>query len=357
VIETWTSWWTQASEIDPTITLGSGTSRLLNRKWLVPERYSRRKLFTAMARQGPIVFDDFPLRARMDPFFFDGTNPAARLRLLVNAERKTLTKSGPCQRRSYRPVSEVIDRWERDRSVLSANDIFFRHLRFDRAFDCSALSDFNVIPLGPQRIQDLEVATFLVGTQGCMTDSHSDDPDGSNYCIAGRKLWMVWDRAEGQANGIQDCEYDAVFEHAHFDLETFLGLRSARWFTMSRGQTLFLPGNHTHKVLTLERYMGISSFYFAIPNALSSVTRWIVGGTTMVNQDHREELVDLLIKRIDAATTGDRALRHRWGFEYRSVAYDHWLDTWDENARMVLGKDPSFARLLGRIHPTTRERA
>src|SRR6266849_1913263 len=121
----------------------------------------------------------------------------------------------------------------------------------DRVCDSSAISNFNTLRNGPERLRDLEVATVLMGTAGSMTDAHSDDPDGCNHCIFGKKLWLVWDRREGQASGLQDCEYDDVYTQAPFDLGSFASMRSAQWFVVSKGNTLFLPGHLTHRVITL----------------------------------------------------------------------------------------------------------
>jgi len=103
--------------------------------------------------------------------------------------------------------------------------------------------------------------TLVISSQGNVTDSHSDDPDGSNHCFVGRKLWLAWDTFEGRAAGLQDCSRDLVRERARFDLATFAALPSACWWTVGAGETLFLPGRLTHRVITLEPYIGIGSFY------------------------------------------------------------------------------------------------
>jgi hypothetical protein len=280
------AYWRRAAALDPSLLYWETSAADLDRLELRPQRYSRSSLFRAVARQEPVVFSDYPLRSTLRKFFHDD-NPSLRLKTLFGSRSKTSTKSGPSQSIKTRRVHEVVDIWQRNRAIVSANDIFYRHPKRDSAFDCEAIGDFSVLRHAPARVRDLEVATLLMGTTGCMTDSHSDDSDGCNHCIAGRKFWLVWDRLEGTEQGLQDCEYETVYEgvNCYFDIRAFSSLRSSRWFTISKGQTLFLPGNLTHKVLTIERYIGISNFYVGLPNALTSLTRWRIHGAKMVTED------------------------------------------------------------------------
>jgi hypothetical protein len=285
----------------------------------------------------------------MRAFFHDGCDPTSRLKSLFDSTAKTLAKAGPAKRRKRLRVHEVIEAWQRDRATLSANDIYFRNEKLDRAFNCDAISDFNVLPTSPPSINHLEVATLLMGTAGCMTDAHSDDPDGCNHCVIGRKLWLVWDRIEGQKNGLEDCEYNKVYTQARFSLKAFLQLQSARWFTVSKGQTLFLPGNLTHKVITLERYLGISSFYVGLPNVLSSVTRWRLNGTIMVGDQDKNEIIELILRQLERTAAGDRQLKHRWGFYHLEEALSYWEQKYTPVQREELKADPYFRKLVERI--------
>lgn len=260
------AYWAQAQAIDPTLSRWQNHAKDLRRLQLRPQRYSRSALFDALARQEAILFSDYPLRSTLRRFFHDD-NPSLRLKTLFGPRTTTVTKSGRNWTVRTRRVHEMVDIWQRDRGMVFANDIFYRHLKFDKSFDCEAIGDFSVLRHAPARLRELEVATLLMGTTGCLTDSHSDDPDGCNHCIAGRKFWLVWDRLEGAAKGLQDSEYDLLAGNAacRFNVKAFSSLRSARWFTVAPGQTLFLPGNHTHKVITIERYIGISNFYVGLP--------------------------------------------------------------------------------------------
>lgn len=70
------------------------------------------------------------------------------------------------------------------------------------------------------------------------------------------------------------------------------------------GQTLFLPGNHTHKVITIERYLGISSFSVSLPNALSSLSRWELNKTVMVTPPLRNQIITLLTQQLERIANG-----------------------------------------------------
>ncbi len=341
--------WKQAAEIDKSLILSGKVLKNLVGLELRPENYSRRRLFSAMARQEPILFNNFPLRSTLRAFFHNGDEPANRLKSLFSSTTKTLARAGPARRVKYLRVHEVIDIWRRGRATLSANDVYFRTSKLDRVFDCEAIGDFNVIPTAPPRIRHLEVATLLMGTAGCMTDSHSDDPDGCNHCIVGKKLWLVWDRREGQQHGLEDCEYNDVRTQSKFSLEAFLPLRSSNWFTVSEGQTLFLPGNLTHKVMTLEKYIGISSFYVGLPNALSSFTRWQLNGTIMVTEQFRNEIIKLVLRQLERTAAGSRQLKHTWGYYHLEEALRHWERKYTRAQREELRSNPLFRELADRI--------
>ncbi len=340
--------WNRAAETDTTLQLSNGITEKLSRFELRPCRYSRNTLFSSMIRQEPVIFNNFPLRYTMQPFFEKG-NLTVILKDLFKHAPKTLTRIGKAKYVRYLPVQEVVDKWQQGNTVLSANDVFFRTLRLDKVFDCASISDFNIIPGTPPGINYIEVATLLMGTPGCFTDSHSDDPDGSNYCIRGKKLWFVWDRQEGRKYGLEDCEYDEVYTQAKFDLKAFMKMHSAKWFTIGEGQTLFLPGNFTHKVITLEQYLGISSFYFGLPNALCSLSRWKFNGTVMVNEKIQQELIKILLLQLEKTATGNRAYKQQWGFYHLGEAITTWRKKYTKAKQKTLCADPLFNTLLDKF--------
>jgi len=343
--ETAAACWSAAATIDGSVRLPARLACRVADLEIRPERYSRRRLFSAMARQEIVLFDDFPLRGSMRRYFLDRREPVSAIRKLFGPRATTLVKAGPAQRVKRLRVHDVVDAWSQGRGVLSANDVFYRELGLDQAFDCEAIGDFSVLRHAPRRIREIEVATLLMGTRGCMSDSHSDDPDGCNHCVIGRKFWLVWDRREGQAAGLQDCEYDDVYTRAHFDVATFSRLASARWFVVSEGTTLFLPGNFTHKVITLERYLGISNFYVALPNALSSLTRWRLHGAHMVSEAIWSQVLRLVVERLRSTAEGRRSDRHFWGFYHVGDALAQWRRRYSADERGRMQALPAFHAL------------
>jgi hypothetical protein len=316
--------WRRATEVDSSLAIADGLSRDLARRELRPTRYSRQRLFRAMARQETVVFRDFPLRTPLHRFFSNGADPGDLLKSLFGRSQEATAKIGPRQRRTTLRIHEIVDVWAHQREQIAANDVYFRTSKLNRAFDFAAITDFNVLHTGSAALKNLEIATVLMGSPGCMTDSHSDDPDGCNHCVFGKKLWLAWDRLEGQARGLEDCEYDNVRTRARFDLRTFASLRSAHWFIVSRGHTLFMPGHLTHKVITLEKYLGVSAFYVTLPNALSSLTRWHLNGAIYFKKAMWNDVAFAVRAQLDTVAAGPREAKHRWGFYHLGEALQAW---------------------------------
>lgn len=337
--------WKRAAGIDPTLKGFDRHLRRLTPLELVPQPYTRDRFFRAVAEQRAILFDNFPLRRSMGRYFRRTRPTAESLKGLFGKSLTTLVKLGPAQRRAYWRVHEVIDRWQETRGVLSANDIHYRNLGLDEKFDCSAITRFNILPRASELLQELEVATMLLGTPGAMSDSHSDDPDGFNHCVTGAKLWLMWDRREGQRRGLQDTEYDLVYERARFDLGTFTRLQSARWLIVAAGHTLFMPGHLTHKVLTLEHYAGISGFYVTFANCLTSLTRWKVRGATMVQDEAWREIADETRRQLSAVLNAGAGQRASWGVDYMLAGRRHWESEHTAAEKNRVLSDLTFRRL------------
>ena len=154
-------------------------------------------------------------------------------------------------------------------------DFHIRGTAIMKRIDCSHLSSFNLLAGAPDPIGTEEILTMVVSSAGALSDSHTDDPDGSNHCFAGEKLWLVWDTFQGLARGLEDVERCDVYgDQAAFSIAGFLAVPGSRWFVVRPGQTLFLPGHLTHKVITLERYLGVGSFFVMLPSYLRTLMRW-----------------------------------------------------------------------------------
>jgi len=229
------------------------------------------------------------------------------------------------------PVREIMRRWSTHRAIVGVTDLHIRGTRVEEIIDTKALSDFNTLICGSANLSSQEMMTLVIASPGNVTDSHSDDPDGTNHCFFGQKLWLAWDAFEGMAAGLEDVERQDVYGQASFDMARFLALRSSRWFLVSTGDTLFLPGNLTHKVLTLESYLGVGSFHVGLPSSLDSFTRWLhhgplwsINDTKKENSDLVDEAIDVNLRIAHRARTGSEQIRRRWGYDYLHDAYRTW---------------------------------
>jgi hypothetical protein len=248
-------------------------------------------------------------------------------------------------------VRELIERWEQERAVLSVTDLHFRKTRFEKLIDTSELSNFNILcndpEFGDEFIDKLEMMTLVISAKGNVTDSHTDDCDGTNHCFTGRKLWLAWDMSEGRKRGLQDCTRDIVEDQAAFDMRRFLSLPSAKWFVIKGGETLFLPGNFAHKVITLEPYIGAGSFNVTLPGALGTLSRWHLHGSTDV---HRNKLLGKItsatIRRVHALRSTSRKTRDEWGLPHLRRVVAQWQRRENDEAKGLLLSDAKFASFI-----------
>ena len=349
-----TSIWERAAHLDPTLAVAGGDLAALRRKQVRAVPYSRDRLFTEMAAGRPVIFTDFAVPV-------DGPPDAGVRERLLNVyrtgfprKRRARVQVGPSQRRSTLPVPEMLRRWDRGRAIISVTDLHIRGTRVERALGVDRLSEFNVLLLGSDAMSRQEMMTLVISSAGNVTDSHSDDPDGSNHCFVGKKLWLSWDTFDGQAHGLEDHSRTSIDGLAAFDMRTFLSLRSARWFLVSEGQTLFLPGKLTHKVITFEQYLGVGSFYVALPSALETVIRWYERGPLWSLTSHRDDgLVDeiarTLARHVRALRAASCADQQRWGLSYLDAAVERFTRTEPAAVRARLLRNPAFAELVAAV--------
>jgi hypothetical protein len=250
-------------------------------------------------------------------------------------------------------VSELVSRWRDPGHVVSVTDLHVRGTCLEGAIDLAALSAFNLLPSGSERMRLQEMMTLVVSSRGNVTDSHSDDPDGSNHSFCGRKLWIAWETFEGLRVGLQDVQREDAADRAAFDLDAFCRLPSACWWVVGPGQTLFLPGRLTHKVVTLEAYLGIGSFYVAPCSCLDSLSRWYVHTPLWSLEDRMGEnagLVDEIAYAMNAKLewlAGQSAgVRRTWGLDVLPRALAHWEHSWTASRRRSLLARPPFANLM-----------
>jgi hypothetical protein len=314
-----------AFQFDATLKASKADLQALEKKYLHPVNYSKKALFDAMYEGYTIVFNDYPIHYPLPP----GSNKITHtLNLLRNNLRKTeniYIRYGSSRTRKKVTISEVIDRWVNGRSKFGVTDLHFRDMAYFKKIDADAVSYFNLLPHFPEEVSFLEMLTLVISSRGIFSDSHSDDGDGSNHCIVGTKLWFAWDKSEGERVGLEDCTHHPVYDQAKFSIKKFLSLKSAHWFLVTEGKTLFMPGNFTHKVVTLEPYIGFGSFYLSLPNYINSVRRWVLLQSSDANAAFIESLshafLKYLRKDIPKMSAGQRT---KMGFDYFLKAVKEW---------------------------------
>lgn len=315
--------WKRALTIDPTLGVSERDARALARRQVVPVPFSRDALFTAMQAGRPILFNDLPVPVSREGTL--GTRDAV-LRGLAESfgpRDKFHVRCGPSRTNKLLTVRQLLRRWADDRAKVSVTDLHIRGSGIMRKIDCSALSEFNLLAGAPDPVGTEEILTMVVSSAGTLSDSHTDDPDGSNHCFVGEKLWLVWDTFAGLARGLEDVERCEVFDQAAFSIPKFLDVPGSRWFTVRAGQTLFLPGHLTHKVITLERYIGVGSFFVMLPSYLRTLQRWTKHTplwALTAPPDRRLDLVDKITRRVmrkvDELAAQPTAEKLRWGLPH-----------------------------------------
>jgi hypothetical protein len=326
-----------ASKLDGGIRYDAALLPDLKMKRVYPEKYSREKLFSNMIRARVSLFSDFDVSIKTE---FKKLHISQLLTQGIRQTMKISTQNGPSQTRKIVNIAELIQKWERGRGIISVTDLHFRNTPFERMVNAGKLSDFNIYCSNRELIDNLEMMTIVVSSKGNVTDSHSDDSDGSNHCFIGKKLWLVWDRLEGKRQKLEDVTRDDVYAHAHFNLRTFLSLSSAKWFTIQDNETLFLPGHLTHRVITLEKYAGIGSFHIAIPGYINSMRRWLLHGSTDVTPELLKTMNKSVLKNITTINHNKGSINKRLGLDFLAEAIYYWSKSEsEENKARLLSND------------------
>lgn len=338
------SLWRDASEIDAKLRVRKRHLPLLAEKRVLPRPYSRDVLFRNMGRE-PVIFTDFHVRGPR------GEGVAELIRNGFHPKQTARVQAGPSRYRTYLRVPDLMRRWSARRTLVSVTDLHIRGTRLETDLGVETLSDFNLLPAGSERMNHQEMMTLVIGAAGNVTNSHSDDPDGSNHCFMGRKLWLAWETFEGRAAGLgDDSRYFEKF--TRFDLDAFLSLSSSCWWTVSEGQTLFLPGKLTHRVITLEHYLGVGSFFVALPSCVTTIARWMTHGPLWSlngrrgNDDLVEEIARAATLRIRSLCSASSAERERWGADYTRRDAEDWETAAPHEQRAQLMRHVEFAELF-----------
>jgi len=339
--------WDLASTVDPTLRLYHKSAiPQLRTKRVKPGPFSRLRLFSRMTKGLPSLFTDFPVFVKATPVTDRRALLLKNIKTGFPRQRIALAQVRSSQCVNMK-VSELIRCWERGRSVVSVTDLHFRGTKFEKTIEAAALSDFNILCLDPALRENLEMMTIVISSRGNLTDIHTDDCDGSNHCFLGKKLWLSWDRMEGTARGFEDVDRDDVRSRATFDLRTFLSLPSSHWFVVSENQTLFLPGHLSHKVVTLEDYIGVGSFHVALPSYVMALRRWILHDTLNVGPDKLLDRINrAVIRTIRRLQRAPNRLKERWGLNYLPSSIDKWQTIEKSGTRRMLMQNQAFSSFL-----------
>ena len=305
--------------LDPCVAVNSAQLEALNRKRLQRQRFDRDQLFRRMALGRPALVSGLQLPTSGKSPVPAGGFPEAIVDALGRGA-KARVQMGRSKRRAELPISEVFRRWQGARAIIGVTDLHFRGTRLEQLIDTHPLSDFNVLVDCPHPAHLMEMMTLVISTTGNVTESHTDDCDGSNHCFVGAKLWLAWDRISGQGVGLEDVTHDDVRGSAHFDMEAFLSLPSSRWWVVRPGDTLFLPGDLTHRVITLEPYLGLGSFYVSLPNYLRTLFRWTYHGAADVSPRMLAQIHEVVIARVKGLSSASDGAKRRWGLEHAKTS-------------------------------------
>ncbi|MFI5017665.1 MAG: hypothetical protein ACHQHK_06945 [Dongiales bacterium] len=294
--------------------------------YVAPVPYSAATLFHRMSLAEPSVVRGFPKPLRAP---FDKLEPAQAGYALIDwlARRRSrgrhrvrTGKAGLCRMLT---LSDIAGKWRAGRTPFGVTDLHIRGTVMEQVIAPEVLSGFNLLPRSSPDARRQEMFSFVISSRGHLTDSHSDAPDSSNFCFAGRKLWLAWDTYEGARYGLQDVERVPVRGRARFDMQSWLSLRSARWLLVNPGETLFLPASMTHKVVTLESYIGVGGFFLALPNCLRLLSHWIVRAPLWSKRDLTGEHDNLVGEIADSICDLLSELRRASARERRQWGYDH----------------------------------
>lgn len=273
--ETFKIFW-EAAQFDNSIDLRAIDISQLSKKRVANTSFSFDHLFKNLSESEPSLYFDYESD---EPGNSYGLGMSKSELLPILNEAKELFRYKINRELDKNPVrltiSELMQKWERDDQCLRVTNIHLRAIDLIESKILDRICPFNLLVKGNEDLKKLEMMTLMVSTTGAVTESHSDDADVNNHCVAGKKLWLCWDTSEGVRAGLEDCEKIEVNGKPKFDMDNFLGLDSSLWVLVAEGDTLFLPGNFTHKVITLEKYVGVGSFFVSFPTFLNTFERWL----------------------------------------------------------------------------------
>jgi hypothetical protein len=341
-----------AARYDPTLSIDRRAFPRMMRRYVAPISHSRASFFVRMLSGEPSLFNGFPTPLHGGGMHLPPANSEHAVADWLAKQRdpgRHRIFTGDSNKPRELTLSEIAAKWHAGRTTFGVTDLHIRGTVAEKIIAPDVLSQFNLLPSGGQDVQEQEMFSFVISSRGRVSDSHSDAPDSSNYCFVGKKLWLAWDTYEGAKQGLQDVERVAVYGRAHFDMESWLGLRSARWCVVNPGQALFLPAHLTHKVITLEPYIGVGGFFLALPNCVRLMSHWITRGPLWCKheltgrRDHLlGEVAKLVRKSVIRIGRGSVAEQRRWGYDFLERSARFFINTCPRNQMRRLWQDNRF---------------
>lgn len=348
----------QAACLDRTLRVSREQLRSLCQRELQPVSFSRDRMFSCMRNGLPLLVTDLPVAVRGEQEYGVTDAILAALSEGFPKNRKIRVRCGPSGEERLLVVKELLRRWTSGRARTHVTDLHIRGTAVSKRIDCSQFSDFNLLAGARGEPGAQEMLTMVVSSAGALSDSHSDVPDGSNHCFAGRKLWLVWDTFLGLSRNLEDVSRCETTTHAAFSVERFLSVPGSRWFTVEPGQTLFLPGHLTHKVITLDDYLGVGSFFVMLPSYLRTLIRWTEHTPLWAldtAEDRRLDIVNqitrLVISKVRTLAAEPQHERSRWGITYLQSAVEEWSRTCSNSAKHKILVNRTSAELVRSVLP------
>jgi hypothetical protein len=115
---------------------------------------------------------------------------------------------------------------------------------------------------------------------------------------------------------------------------------------------LFFPAHLSHKVVTIDRYLGVGGFFFCLPGAFRLLSHWILKEPLWLKDDGANENEQLVAEISKAAlkklrqTGTTSGCDGTWGQDYLRLAADDFVKSCPHVDLAKLQADSRFALLL-----------
>lgn len=233
-------------------------------------------------------------------------------RMLERCEPETpirvlLTKRNDFDERTWRPQT-ILRRWNENAHPFGVIDLPTGRGHIARFFDWQTFARSNLLSARSPRLRRFELCGPIISTSGHITSAHVDDPDIWNTCATGAKVWFMWDLGEAIATVGDPRKSDIDFE-----LSWFAQLKSSRWAIVGAGTALYVPNNFVHRVVTIERYVGASTFFVSALSAPRQIRHWNRFGAAWAMSGEEPQFVSAVERlsraqnRVERTGRGQRA--------------------------------------------------